>query len=1504
MGEKQEGWREEGGIFVGEFQKDQKEKEKEKEEEGQVRKRAKVWRPNSGKEEGVGPLSRDGVGPLPEDPKKGAEAGAKKDEEDPGYILKFVGKFFERFREWYRRGPHGRPLKNSAHQRTWSGVPCSHVTPTDEDVLATGHRGHMGNGRGPLGAGDEPICPHSFEPPGIRWPPQGSHESGLHWGPDDPKPSSRSPRCIGPTSQKRRDDGAWVPLEFGAEGGVAAQCRASDYFPGRNTGCDERSQGRFSREAKPRGLGQRSRKRKAKGAREGKARRERKAEGKGCSEERLLRSGRKEEEEKQWKMAAEDLALLLRRKKEEVGKQKGENRREKLRVDTKKRSEEGLCAAATSHLFPDAAATAEGPSFCTDFSSQDFMELSNDSLGLGQTQRKKDSLCDLTEVGMEDIFGWLSHRLDSDLGRLCKVAPTGKVFPLPTSFLCLTSLFSSYPKSLINVLRCLVMGLNSLNDEGVVFEGAPSPFQKSILKGLMDDCVRVLGWKERMAPISWGDFFAVRGIDYKGDEILNARPISWASVGPALPLEVGQVNLRDVVELGTKEYVDRFEDFLLPVEDQVYTKPPTVKVAPEDWEILCEKLLERGVFEKIHEDEVYRVQGRPVLNGLFGVSKNEFQGQVEIMRIIMNLIPANKLCRGLDSDIATLPSWSGMAPLLLMPDEDLVISSEDVRCFFYIFRLPPNWYPFMAFNRPLPARLNGDKPGIWYPCSAVLPMGFKNSVSIAQHVHRLIAKNALSRAHLGGELEMRKDKTFSTSRSLFRIYLDNFDELRRTSRSIAEAIEGKPSPLILGLRDEYQALGVPRHPKKAVTSVTTAEVQGAIIDGKAGLAFPKPEKILKYCFLASLVLEAGECTQKQAQVVGGGLVYLAMFRRPLLGSLNHLWKFIVGFDALPPVVRLPLPREVRCELARFVALVPLAFMDFRSNLSGLVTASDASTTGGGVTMSSGLTPAGVVASACPVRGDLVEPNDVTQVLTVSLFDGIGALRTATDVLGWNVVGHVGVEKAPEARRVVESRFPNTIAVSDVADIDDEMVKSWSLKFSQVGLILLGAGPPCQGVSGLNASRKGALRDARSSLFSHVPRVRKLLKQFFPWAQVQSLMESVASMDKADEDVMSESFGARPWHIDAQDVSLARRPRLYWVEWELFTAPGVFLDPQGVRQQVRLKAKFASVDYLLPGWKRTEVDPLPTFTTSRPRANPGYKPAGIHQCTVDELQRWKADQHRFPPYQYQVKHCLTDKSGSLRLPSIEEREVIMGFPRNFTMMCLPKSQQGSSAHLDCRLTLIGNSWSVPVVAWLLSQLGSPLGLNPPFTPQEIVQRCSPGASHNFYTFLQRPLMKAGRSVDSSGSEQSLVRKLMTSVSIKGEDILLNAPSEDMVRYQRLRASVPSKLWRWRIVCGWRWSSAKEHINVLEMRAVLTALRWRIERKKLCRTKFVHLIDSLVCLHSLSRGRSSSLKLKRSLLRINSLLLATHSQAVWAYVHTKDNPADAPSRAPRKRKWNHA
>ena len=123
---------------------------------------------------------------------------------------------------------------------------------------------------------------------------------------------------------------------------------------------------------------------------------------------------------------------------------------------------------------------------------------------------------------------------------------------------------------------------------------------------------------------------------------------------------------------------------------------------------------------------------------------------------------------------------------------------------------------------------------------------------------------------------------------------------------------------------------------------------------------------------------------------------------------------------------------------------------------------------------------------------------------------------------------------------------------------------------------------------------------------------------------------------------------------------------------------------------------------------TEGYRLPTFTTSRPREQPGFRPAGLDRCAPHERQRWEEDNYRFPPYQYRDHNLVWTRKGAARRPNVQEKEAIMCIPVGYTRPCLPKNQQGSTAWEDTRLTLIGNSWHVGVITWLLEQLLGPLG----------------------------------------------------------------------------------------------------------------------------------------------------------------------------------------------------
>lgn len=228
-----------------------------------------------------------------------------------------------------------------------------------------------------------------------------------------------------------------------------------------------------------------------------------------------------------------------------------------------------------------------------------------------------------------------------------------------------------------------------------------------------------------------------------------------------------------------------------------------------------------------------------------------------------------------------------------------------------------------------------------------------------------------------------------------------------------------------------------------------------------------PRKL--FCVHRWMLVKKGKCTLK------GGFVYFALFRRPLLAALYEVWRFMERLKALPPVVRLSVPTEVQRELLTFILLTPLAQIDFRCPFVEHVTCSDASTTGGGICVSEGLTSYGVAALNSESRGDLPKEGEIMELLTVGLFDGLGALRLAVDSLGVAVAGHLSVEKEGTGRRAVEAFFPDSIFHEDVKSVDETLVKSLSLRFPSVSLVLIGVGPPCQGVSGLNAAKKGALQ---------------------------------------------------------------------------------------------------------------------------------------------------------------------------------------------------------------------------------------------------------------------------------------------------------------------------------------------------------------------------------------------------------------------------------------------
>lgn len=257
--------------------------------------------------------------------------------------------------------------------------------------------------------------------------------------------------------------------------------------------------------------------------------------------------------------------------------------------------------------------------------------------------------------------------------------------------------------TLCGVCVCVCLSLNSLWGDDLFYDGIASDGQVQCLQMILKDVERFCRLSTVVPPLDWKQLMQIRTVDYKGDEVRVARSFSWSNIGPALPQEVGVVPLVDICSLGCKHYVEHFEEYIKPREDWGPIPRPRVMVSDSDWGAVCAGLVRTGVCVYITEDEVFDTGHGPLLNGLFGVTKEEWaEDGTEIYRLIMNLIPLNNLCRPLQGDVDTLPSWGSMNPFFLQPSENLLVSSEDVKCFFYTLSVPSPWTKFLAFNKAVP----------------------------------------------------------------------------------------------------------------------------------------------------------------------------------------------------------------------------------------------------------------------------------------------------------------------------------------------------------------------------------------------------------------------------------------------------------------------------------------------------------------------------------------------------------------------------------------------------------------------------------------------------------------------------------------------------------------------------------------------------------------------------------------------------------------------------------
>ena len=147
---------------------------------------------------------------------------------------------------------------------------------------------------------------------------------------------------------------------------------------------------------------------------------------------------------------------------------------------------------------------------------------------------------------------------------------------------------------------------------------------------------------------------------------------------------------------------------------------------------------------------------------------------------------------------------------------------------------------------------------------------------------------------------------------------------------------------------------------------------------------------------------------------------------------------------------------------------------------------------------------------------------------LSLFDGISCCRVALDRAGIEVKNYYASEIEKNAMKVSAKNYPTIVQVGSVVLLHEVAEP----------IDLLVGGSPCQDLSIAKKGRKGLDGD-RSGLFWDYVRLLKDLKP--KWF----ILENVASMPKADKDIITREMGVEPILINASLVSAQCRKRLFW-----------------------------------------------------------------------------------------------------------------------------------------------------------------------------------------------------------------------------------------------------------------------------------------------------------------------------------------------------------------------
>ena len=689
---------------------------------------------------------------------------------------------------------------------------------------------------------------------------------------------------------------------------------------------------------------------------------------------------------------------------------------------------------------------------------------------------------------------------------------------------------------------------------------SPCRLQLDALENLASEVDSFIGdLDDLFTEADWETMMKATAVSYTGEEVYPAEPLDPARLGDTFPAPKygGAVAMMDVVDAPLRCALQDPKSLILPEEEWGPLPEVTPKVWADDktWGEVVRLLLRSRISQVVPDGTQARLNGRVIEHGVFAVGKPGSPLGKGPQRFVVNMPLINIMLREIVGDMALLPMTNSWHMIFLENGQVVLLSSEDMKCAFYLFSLPESWLPYLCFSKKVSRRhagLEGPPDELVVIALRVVPMGWNSATGLIQHAHRQLCKIA----GLPSACEIRRDRplrqywverkgreTRESFRNdslyfLWQIYLDNLDTLEIVSESELRTWIFTTSRYVTDMRSVYEQHGVQRSESKAVARDQSGKMLGTqLFDGRRlrcpGSAMLPLIQLTLYSFVRP------QCTKRWMQELAGRWVRHQQVETTTACSFSALWSSLGHWPRSQSI-----PDSIVEKLLCCIALLPKMAVDLTVPCSSVVTCSDASLSGGAVCSTTGATPSGVEAVSRWLGAGITTGDEEAGLLAV--FDGIGGARRAFELMGCGLAVYLSSEADIPAMRVVQYAWPSRIDAGPIKGITGSKVASLLQPFPRLRVLYVIGGFPCKGFSSANPDARGLANQQSIFLFELVRLLRELEVEMGPLQiKVRFMAECVATMKNEDRVACTRLLGVAPIVMDAGTVSHARRDRLFW-----------------------------------------------------------------------------------------------------------------------------------------------------------------------------------------------------------------------------------------------------------------------------------------------------------------------------------------------------------------------